>query len=43
MVPYHNCVIYETWRNKEVGRGRGFKVIKKGESLKGRTKLYVGS
>ena len=27
MVPCHNCYIHETWRSKEVGKGKGFKVI----------------
>ena len=35
MVSCHNCFIYETWRNKEVGRVEVLKSSFRGASLQG--------
>ena len=42
MMPCHSCYVYSIWRSKEVGMGRGFKVIIWGASHKGRRPIFMG-
>ena len=42
MMPCHSCYVYGISRSKEVGMGRGFKVIIWGASHKGKRPIFMG-